>query len=168
MAKLQPTNFLDTVHDVFTDAIKAGVLHLHAEGKKLTGRHIEIKGRQLSHFGTTGYLGLEQDTRLKAAALHAIEHYGTQFPISKSYISHPLYQQLEEQVYAMYGQPVVITKNSTLGHMGVIPSIVKDQDAIILDHQVHWSVQNAAKILKTRSIPIALIRHSDLNMLEDK
>src|SRR5690606_23761777 len=121
-----------------------------------------------SHFGTTGYLGLEQDTRLKAAALHAIEHYGTQFPLSKSYISHPLYQQLEEQVYAMYGQPVVITKNSTLGHMGVIPSIVKDQDAIILDHQVHWSVQNAAKILKTRSIPIALIRHSDLNMLEDK
>src|SRR5690606_29415775 len=80
----------------------------------------------------------------------------------------PLYQQLEEQVYAMYGQPVVITKNSTLGHMGVIPSIVKDQDAIILDHEVHGSVQNAAKILKTRRIPIAVIRHSDLNMLEDK
>ena len=45
---------------------------------------------------------------------------------------------------------------------------VKDQDAIILDHQVHWSVQSAAKILKNRSVPIDMVRHNDLNMLEDK
>lgn len=61
-----------------------------------------------------------------------------------------------------------LTKNSTLGHLGVIPSAVKDQDAIILDHQVHWSVQNAAKFLKNRSVPIDMIRHNDLNMLEMK
>ena len=168
MAKIQHNNFLDSVNDVFTDAKKAGVLHLYADDDQFCGRTISVKNQNLFHFGTTGYLGLEQDFRLKEAAIDAIRKYGTQFPLSKSYISNPLYRQLEEKVSEMYGNPVVITKNSTLGHLGVIPSAVKDQDAIILDHQVHWSVQSAAKVLKTRSVPIEMIRHNDLNMLEDK
>jgi 7-keto-8-aminopelargonate synthetase-like enzyme/predicted N-acyltransferase len=168
MAKIKHNNFLDTVNEVFTDAKQEGVLHLYAEGDSFTGRTIEVKNRSLFHFGTTGYLGLEQDKRLKEAAVDAIRKYGTQFPLSKSYISNPLYRKLEEKVGEMYGHPIIITKNSTLGHIGVIPSAVKDQDAIILDHQVHWSVQSAAKILKNRSVPIDMIRHNDLNMLEDK
>ena len=168
MAKIKHNNFLDTVNDVFTDAIDEGILHLYAEGESFNGRTIGVKNRELFHFGTTGYLGLEQDSRLKNAAISAIQRYGTQFPLSKSYISNPLYRQLEESVSEMYNHPVVITKNSTLGHLGVIPSAVRDQDAIILDHQVHWSVQSAAKVLKLRSVPVDMIRHNDLNMLEDK
>ncbi|MFD0991138.1 aminotransferase class I/II-fold pyridoxal phosphate-dependent enzyme [Mariniflexile jejuense] len=168
MAKIKHNNFLDTVHEVFTDAKEAGIMHLYAEGETFTGRTIGVKNQQLFHFGTTGYLGLEQDTRLKAAAIEAIKKYGTQFPLSKSYISNPLYKALEEKVTAMYQNPIIITKNSTLGHMGVIPNAVNDRDAIILDHQVHWSVQSAAKVLKNRSVPIDMIRHNDLNMLEDK
>ncbi len=168
MAKIKHNNFLDTVNEVFTDAKQEGVLHLYAEGESFNGRTIGVKNRSLFHFGTTGYLGLEQDIRLKEAAIDAIRKYGTQFPLSKSYISNPLYRRLEEKVNEMYGHPIIITKNSTLGHIGVIPSAVKDQDAIILDHQVHWSVQSAAKILKNRSVPIDMIRHNDLNMLEDK
>ncbi|WP_142784079.1 aminotransferase class I/II-fold pyridoxal phosphate-dependent enzyme [Changchengzhania lutea] len=168
MAKIKHNNFLSTVHEVFTDAKQEGIMHLYAEGEAFTGRTIGVKDRQLFHFGTTGYLGLEQDARLKAAAIDAITKYGTQFPLSKSYISNPLYRQLEERLTAMYQNPIIITKNSTLGHMGAIPNAVNDQDAIILDHQVHWSVQSAAKVLKNRSVPIDMIRHNDLNMLEDK
>tara|TARA_R110000868_G_scaffold54251_1_gene169853 strand:- start:3237 stop:5633 length:2397 start_codon:yes stop_codon:yes gene_type:complete len=168
MAKIQHNNFLDSVNEVFIDAEREGVLHLYAEGDSFDGRTIGVKNKKLFHFGTTGYLGLEQDSRLKEAAVEAIMKYGTQFPLSKSYISNPLYRQLEEKVTAMYQNPIIITKNSTLGHMGVIPSAVGDQDAIILDHQVHWSVQSAAKVLKNRSVAIDMIRHNDMNMLEDK
>jgi len=168
MAKIKTNNFLDTVNEVFTDAKKAGVLHLYAEGGEFLGRTIQIKNKNLFHFGTTSYLGLEQDIRLKEAAINAISKYGTQFPLSKTYISHPLYKTLEEQIFKMYNHPIIITKNSTLGHLGVIPSVVDDQDAIILDHQVHWSVQSAAKTLKTRSVTIEMIRHNNLQMLEDK
>ncbi|TMU50753.1 aminotransferase class I/II-fold pyridoxal phosphate-dependent enzyme [Flagellimonas algicola] len=168
MAKIKQHNFLNTVHEVFTDATQEGVLHLHAGGNTFSGRKINVNDKDLFHFGTTGYLGLEQDPRLKEAAIGAIERYGTQFPLSKSYISHPLYQELEELVTEMYQTPIIITKNSTLGHLGAIPSAVDDSDVIILDHQVHWSVQNAAKLLKTRSVPIEMIRHNNLEMLEDK
>ena len=168
MAKIKHNNFLNTVNDVFTDAKEQGIMHLYAEGDDFTGRTIMVNKKKMYHFGTTGYLGLEQDTRLKEAAIEAIKKYGTQFPLSKSYISNPLYRQLEEKLTEMYQNPVIITKNSTLGHMGVIPNAVSDQDAIILDHQVHWSVQSAAKVLKNRSVPIDMIRHNNLDMLEDK
>jgi 7-keto-8-aminopelargonate synthetase-like enzyme len=156
------------VEEVIDDAKSHGVVHLYAQGNTFNGHRIRINNKDMFHFGTTGYLGLEQDKRLKDAASQAIYDYGTQFPLSKTYIAHPLYAQLEEKITQMFGHTIIITKNSTLGHIGVIPSAVQDQDAIILDHQVHWSVQSAAKILKNRSVPIDMIRHNDLNMLEDK
>ncbi|MEO0551582.1 MAG: aminotransferase class I/II-fold pyridoxal phosphate-dependent enzyme [Bacteroidota bacterium] len=168
MAKIRHNNFLDTVDEVISDAKREGIVHLYTEGDELNGRKLRIKGNELFHFGTTGYLGLEQDMRLKNAAIRAILKFGTQFPLSKTYISHPLYHSLEQKVEAMYGHPVIITKNSTLGHLGVIPVMVRDEDGVIVDHQVHWSVQNACQILKTRGIPIEMIRHNNLDMLEDK
>ncbi len=168
MAKIKQNNFLDTVDEVFTSAKNAGVLHLHAQGENFSGRTIQINGKSHFHFGTTGYLGLEQDPRLKEAAISAIRKYGTQFPLSKSYISHPLYATLEAKVEEMYGEPIIITKNSTLGHLAVIPTAVRDEDGVILDHQVHWSVQNATQMLKTRGVPVEMIRHNNLEMLEDK
>lgn len=167
MAKIKHNNFIDTVDGVFSAAKKDGVLHLYAEGETLNGRNITVGGRSLLHFGTTGYLGLEQDGRLKRAAIEAIQNYGTQFPLSKSYISHPLYAELESKIGQMYGIPPIIMKNSTLGHLGVIPTLVRDGDAVVLDHQVHWSVQNACQLLKLRGIPVEMVRHSRLDMLED-
>ncbi|WP_199789454.1 aminotransferase class I/II-fold pyridoxal phosphate-dependent enzyme [Sorangium cellulosum] len=168
MAKIKHNNFFDTVDEVISDARKMGVLHLYTEDEALTGRRVRIKGRDLYHFGTTGYLGLEQDVRLKEAAIDAIRKYGTQFPLSKTYISHPLYRALEEKLERMYGHPVIITKNSTLGHIGVIPCVVRDEDGVILDQKVHWSVQNASHLLKVRGIPVEMIRHNVLSMLEEK
>lgn len=168
MAKIKHNNFIDTVDEVFSGAKKEGVMHLYAEDKSLNGRTIQIKGKEMFHFGTTGYLGLEQDSRLKEAAIDAIKKFGTQFPLSKSYISNPLYAELEAKMEAMYGIPTIITKNSTLGHMAVIPTAVRDEDGVILDHQVHWSVQTACQLLKLRGIPVEMIKHSNMVLLEDK
>ena len=168
MAKSKHNNLLDTIGDLILHAKKEGLVHLYTEGDHFDGRHIQIKGRQLYHFGTTGYLGLEQDMRIKEAACDAIMRYGTQFPLSKTYVSFVIYKELEEALREMYQRPVVITKNSTLGHIGVIPSVVRDEDMMVLDQQVHASVQNAAQLLKPRNIPVQLIRHNDMNMLEDQ
>ena len=166
MAKIKHNNFLDTIDKVITDAKSAGIVHLRAEDARLNGRFITVNGIKSHHFGTTGYLGLEQDPRIKTAAIRAILRYGTQFPLSKTYIAHPLYQELEEKLMRLFKNPVIITKNSTLGHMAVIPTVVRDEDAVILDHQVHWSVQNAAQLLKVRGVPVQLVRHNNLEMLE--
>ncbi|SHM05069.1 bifunctional aminotransferase class I/II-fold pyridoxal phosphate-dependent enzyme/GNAT family N-acetyltransferase [Flavobacterium saccharophilum] len=168
MAKIKHNNFIDTVDTVFSSAKDNGLLHLYTEGEYLNGRTIKINGSEMLHFGTTGYLGLEQDKRLKDAAINAITNYGTQFPLSKTYLSHPLYAELENKIEQMYGIPPIITKNSTLGHIAIIPTLIRDEDAVIMDHQAHWSVQNACQVLKLRGIPVEMIRHNNLEMLEEK
>jgi len=167
MAKSRHNNILDTIGDLILNAKKEGLVHLYTEGDRFDGRHIHINGKQLFHFGTTGYLGLEQDIRLKQAACDAIMRYGTQFPLSKTYVSFVIYKELEEALKQVYRRPIVITKNSTLAHIGILPSIVRDEDTLILDQQVHASVQNAAQLLKPRGIAVQLIKHNDMNMLED-
>jgi len=168
MAKTKHNNFLDTVDEIFTDAKNQGVFHLYTEDASYSGRQLQINGKKLFHFGTTGYLGLEQDERLKLAAVDAIMKYGTQFPLSKTFVSFVLYKELEEKLHEMYKNPVLVAKNSTLGHLAVIPSVVRDEDAVILDHQVHNSVQSACQMLKPRGIKVEMIRHSNLEMLEDR
>lgn len=167
MAKSKHNHLLDTIGDLILNAKKEGLVHLYTEGDQFDGRHIQVKGEKLFHFGTTGYLGLEQDQRLKDAAIDAIQRYGTQFPLSKTYVSFVIYKELEECIQRIYNRPIVITKNSTLAHIGVIPTIVRDEDVLILDQQVHASVQNASQLLKARGIPVQLVKHNDINMLED-
>ncbi|HEY8402387.1 MAG TPA: aminotransferase class I/II-fold pyridoxal phosphate-dependent enzyme, partial [Cytophagaceae bacterium] len=167
-AKTKHNNILDTIDEIITNGKKKGVLHLYTEDEKFSGRKIQINGKELYHFGTTGYMGLEQDERLKEAAIDAIRKFGTQFPLSKTYLSFGIYKDLEEALTEMYGTPVLVAKNSTLSHIGVIPSVVRDEDAVILDHQVHWSVQNACQLLKPRGISVDLLRHNSLDMLEEK
>jgi len=128
MAKTRHNNFIDTVVEISEKASEKGVVDLYTEDDHFTGRHIKVNGQQLWHFGTTGYLGLEQDMRIKQAAVDAIMKFGTQFPLSKTFISHSAYSQLEEKLETMYGHPVVVTKNSTLGHLGVIPTVVRDEE----------------------------------------
>jgi len=69
MAKIKHRNFLNTVHEVFTDAKQAGVFHWYAGGQSFSGRAIGVGGRELYHFVATGNLGPEQNFRLKAASL---------------------------------------------------------------------------------------------------
>ena len=166
MAKSKHNHLLDTISDLILNAQQAGLVHLYTEGEHTNGRYITIKGQRLRHFGTTSYLGLEQDHRLKDAAIAAIHQYGTQFPMSKTYVSFGLCKELEDCLREMYQRPVAISKNSTLAHIGLIPSLIRDEDAMVLDQQVHASVQNAAQLLKPRGVTVQMVKHSNMEMLE--
>ncbi|WP_430613194.1 aminotransferase class I/II-fold pyridoxal phosphate-dependent enzyme [Flavobacterium sp. JP2137] len=167
MAKINHNNAFETIDKVIENAKKQNTIHLYAQDKALNGSSLLINGNKLWHFATTGYLGLEQDIRLKDAAASAIYKYGTQFPLSKTYISHPLYLELEHKMQLIYKESVIIAKNSTLAHMAAIPHAIDDNDVVILDHQVHYSVQQACQMLKNRGIPVGIIRHNNMQQLED-
>ena len=168
MAKIRHNNILDTVDSVLSVSKKKGIIHLHAQDQSLNGKSLTLNGRQVLHFGTCGYLGLEHHPKLKKGAIDAIERYGTQFPMSRTYISNPLYSELERLVQDMYHAPAVISKNCTLSHLTTIPSIIRSTDLVILDHQVHASVQEAVKKLLSQGVSVEMIRHNNLEMLEDR
>ncbi|TRX59551.1 aminotransferase class I/II-fold pyridoxal phosphate-dependent enzyme [Fulvivirga sp. M361] len=168
MAKIRHNNIIDTVDEVFTLAKETGSLHLYADDEPLNGRTLSIQGKRVLHFGTCGYLGLEHHPKIKDGAIKAIQRYGTQFPMSKTYVSNPLYEELESLIEDMYQAPVVISKNCTLSHLATIPTVIRNSDLVILDHQVHTSVQDAVKKLLSRGVVVEMIRHSNLEMLEER
>lgn len=167
MAKINHNNAFETINSFIENARMQNAVHLYAQDVILTGRSLKIADTDCWHFATTGYLGMEQDMRLKQAAADAIMKYGTQFPLSKTYISHPLYAELEELLFKMFNRQVIVCKNSTLAHLGVIPQAVGSDDVVVMDHQVHWSVQHACKMVKAGGVPVHMIRHNNMEQLED-
>ena len=79
-----------------------------------------------------------------------------------------LYSELESKLGEMYGKPVLVSATTTLGHLSIIPALIKDNDAVVMDMQVHASVQMTAQLLKARGIKMTIIRHNDMEKLEEK
>lgn len=161
-------NFLNTVNDVITDGKNSGILHLNVSDQILQGNLLSIDNKQLVNFSSCSYLGLEFDQRLKEGAIKAVENYGTQFSASRAYISSVHYQELEAKFDRIFDAHCIVAPTTTLGHIATIPVVVSDNDAVILDHQVHNSVQTAAALLKPKGIHVELLRHNRMDILENR
>jgi 7-keto-8-aminopelargonate synthetase-like enzyme len=160
---------IEIVNQVASIAAKLGIVHNNTDDEILDGRHITIRGKKMLYFGSCGYLGLEHDPRIKAGAIEAINKYGTQFSSSRAYVSSSYYQQSEELLRKMFfGKPLLLLQSLTVGHMSNIPIIVGNDDAVIMDSQVHDSVQTAVQMLRNRDVHIELIRHNRIDMLESR
>jgi len=160
---------MDIVNKLAEISIKLGIVHNDTEDESLDGRHISIKGEKLLYFGSCGYLGLEHDERLKAGAIEAINKYGTQFSSSRAYVSSKYYSVAEELLSKMFfNKPVLLLQSLTVGHMSNIPTLVGNDDAVIMDSQVHDSVQTAVQYLKNRDVHVEIIRHNRLDILENR
>lgn len=149
-------------------AAERGLMYLTAEDQVIGGRTLTLQGRELLQFGSGSYLGLETDARLKAGAIEAIERYGTQFPSSRAFVSAPLYAEAEALLAEIFGMPTLMTASSTLAHISAIPVLVEEGDAVLLDHQVHHTVQMAVNHVRVQGVYVEMIRHSRLDVLEEK
>ncbi|MEO5907609.1 MAG: aminotransferase class I/II-fold pyridoxal phosphate-dependent enzyme, partial [Ginsengibacter sp.] len=161
-------SFYETVDQIVTYGIEKNILHLFTEDLPFQGTKIKINGKEVLNFGSCSYLGLEFDPRLKAGAIKAIEKYGTQFSESRAYVSVGSYKELENLLEKIFEAFCVITPTTTLGHIANIPVLVGDDDAVIMDQQVHNSVQTAVQIVKGRGVYIELLRHNRMDLLEER
>ena len=149
-----------------TRTANAGILHCHAEDDRLTGRTVRILSRDRTHFGSCSYLGLEMDPRLRAGVHDAVDRFGTQFSSSRSYLSSPLYAELEGKLQEIFGGSVLVTPSTTLGHLAALPALIEKEDALILDHQVHHSVHTAVQVARREGCHVELVPHGDLDELD--
>ncbi|MEM9985011.1 MAG: aminotransferase class I/II-fold pyridoxal phosphate-dependent enzyme [Bacteroidota bacterium] len=168
MKQTNGTQHLKTVSEHMEWARKTGVALQVTEDQELHGRAITLGGNEIVNFGSCSYLGLEQDARVKAGIIEAVEKYGSQFSSSRSYVSIGLYDELEFLLGQMFGAPAVVTASTTLGHFSALPVLVGEKDVIIMDHQVHASVSMAAQVLKAKGVRVEMIRHNHLDMLENR
>ncbi len=167
MSKSQ--SFIDTVDQIATYGIDKKIFHLYTDANKpVKGNNISLHGKDVINFGSCSYLGLEFDERLKQASKDAIDDFGTQFSESRAYVSISLYKELENLFEKIFGSPVVVVQTTTLGHIATIPVHVSSDDCIIMDHQVHNSVQIAVNLVKSQGVTVELLRHNRMDLLEER
>ncbi len=162
------SSFINAVHEIASDGINNGIVHLPIKDEPLKDAQITINEKAYTTFGSCSYLGLELDSRVKLGAIEAIEKFGSQFSSSTAYTKVPLYEELEANFKTLFATHAIASQTTTLAHIGAIPILVDDNDIVILDHQVHNTVQISVNLLKARGIAVDMIRHSRLDILEEK
>lgn len=168
MTKSRSNKFIDTIDECLTNGVKNGIFQVSLEDNVLNGRTVTIEDHKVVNFGSCSYLGLEVDDRLKHGAIDATLRYGTQYSSSRLFSSCNLYEELEDLFFKIFdNHPSILAATTTLTHVSAIPILVQDDDLIILDHQVHGSVQLAVQLVKARGTEVAMIKHNRMDMLED-
>ena len=168
MAKSRSNKFIDTIDECLTNGVKNGIFQVSLEDKVLNGRIVTIKNQKVVNFGSCSYLGLEVDERLKQGAIDATLRYGAQYSSSRLFSACNLNEELEDLFFKIFdNNPSILAATTTLTHVSAIPILVQDDDLIILDHQVHGSVQLAVQLVKARGTEVAMIKHNRMDMLED-
>jgi 7-keto-8-aminopelargonate synthetase-like enzyme len=156
------------INDLFNEAKNRGLMFLESPKDETTNSNIYFKGKQLKNFITNSYLALENDIRVKQAAIEGIERFGLFTSVSRTYVSFDHYLELEDKLETIYGLPTFVVNNVSLGHFAYLPMIIGENDAIITDQFVHKSVRVAVQYLNGGGIYSEVLRHNQMSELESK
>jgi len=156
---MDASHFLDTIHTQHADARDRGLYFSTAEDAYVRGPWVTLGGESHLSFASCGYLGLEQHPALIRAARQWLDRYGTQFASSRGYLSCPGYDELESLLSCIFGGPSLVFQTTTLAHQAVLPALVTERDAVVLDHVVHYSVQRAATLVRATGATVRTVRH---------
>ncbi|MDP1665235.1 MAG: aminotransferase class I/II-fold pyridoxal phosphate-dependent enzyme [Methylobacter sp.] len=162
------SNWLTSIDRIVDMGLSHGLAQRTTEDEAFNGRTICLNGRHVLNFALCSYLGLEQDFRLKRGTIDAVTRYGTQFAISRAYMSATPYMELEAQLEELFGGHVLATPTTTLGHIAALPVLIQKGDAIIIDQMAHNSMQTAAKLLQAEGVPVETLLHCNLELLEER
>jgi 8-amino-7-oxononanoate synthase len=114
---------------------------------------------------SSGYLGLGNDSRVKAAAQSAIDQFGTHTGGCRILSgTTPIHFELEERLARFVRAPAVVTYSSGyVTNLSVISSLFHTGDVIILDRHAHRSLYDGALLSRAT---IKRFRHNDLDHLD--
>lgn len=169
MAQITHNDIVDTINNTVSQAKQRKISHLTFGGETWEGRFLFIENRKMVNFGTCGYLALESHPRLNKDSREFIKSHGTQYSISRAYATAQTNLELEAKLSELFdGRKNIVFSSTSIAHISVLPIVVKPTDAIIMDQQAHVSMQTAAQLVKNKGVPIEVVRHSNLEMIERK
>jgi 8-amino-7-oxononanoate synthase len=108
---------------------------------------------------------LAADSRLKVAAIKAIEQYGTGATGSRLLTGHrQLHRNLEKSIAQLKGsQDALVFSSGYLANLGTIAALVNNRDLILSDQYNHSSLKNGAKLSQAS---LQEYPHNDYQTLE--
>ena len=159
---------LEKLNSLIQVGVNNGILQNFTNDELINSSQITVNESLFINFGSCSYLGLEFHETLKSGVHEALSKFGTQFSTSRTYLSIGLYETLEKALVKIYNKPLIISASTTLGHLSALPVVVGKKDAVVIDLQVHSSVQMSVQLLKANNIDTFVIPHNCLESLEKK
>ncbi len=157
------------MQDLFAEklkALRAASLDRHLrEISSPQGPQIEIAGRRLINFSSNDYLGLANDSRLRNAAIDAINEFGVGSGASRliSGTQSP-HVRLERALAEWKGTDAALCFSSGYAAaLGTIPALVTKNDVVLLDKLCHASLIDGAKL---SGATLRVFPHNNLRKLE--
>ncbi len=158
---------LRVIEELHGDARRRGLFFQTCDSVSDKDRRIELHGAEMLSFGSCSYLGLERHPALVRGAQEMTARYGTQFASSRGYLSAPPYPELEDTLSRIFEAHALVVQTTTLAHQAAFDVFLTERDAIVLDHQVHYSVQRAATLARAGGTRVELVRHEELEKAVD-
>ena len=160
-------------HDVWTRFLSEGLNDLRDNGlyrqlrvfSSPTSPQVTIGERSYLLFCSNDYLGLADDSRMKRAAVDAIQSWGTGSGASRFISGNiSLYRDLETEVASYkHTEAALVFSSGYSTNLGVISSLVGEGDLVLSDALNHASIIDACRLSKAT---IHVYPHGDPQYLE--
>lgn len=121
-------------------------------------------GRKILMFGSNSYLGLTNHPRVKAAAIHAIEKYGTGVSGSRLLNGNlGIHRELEERLSAYLGkEDTAVFSTGFQANLGALPPLLDRSSCLIMDKLSHASIIESATLSQAKKLKF---EHNDVESL---
>ncbi len=131
------------------------------------GPCIEIDEQSYLNFSSNDYLGLANDPRLKAAAIQAIQDYGTGSTGSRLVTGdRPLHHTLERSIAQLKGtEDALVFSSGYSANIGTIAALMGKRDLILNDQYNHSSLRSGSSISGATCLDY---QHCDVNHLKQQ
>jgi 8-amino-7-oxononanoate synthase len=148
------------------DEIKAaGYYFLFREIESAQDTEVIVKGRKLIMAGSNNYLGLTNHPKVKAAAIKAVEKYGSGCAGSRFLNGNlDIHEELEAKLAAFFHkEAAVVFATGYQTNLGTISALVGRNDEVILDKFDHASIIDGCRLSFGK---VKKFRHNDMGDLE--
>ncbi|WP_205754463.1 8-amino-7-oxononanoate synthase [Arthrobacter sp. CAU 1506] len=130
-------------------------------------RHAVPRTGAVLDLASNDYLGLAADPRLQAAAVAAVERYGTGARASRVVTgTHAVHAELEAELCALTGRPAALAFSSGYAaNLGILTALGGPGTLILNDEHVHASLIDAARLSRS---PVEDFPHGDMDALKQR
>ena len=149
------------------DAKKNGYYAFFRTFESKQETEVKVNGKKVLMFGSNSYLGLTTHPKVLEAAEAAVRKYGSSCSGSRFLNgTTDMHETLENNLAKFLNkEEALVFSTGFQVNLGVLPSIAKQGDVLLLDRLNHASIYEGAKLSDASSV---VFRHNDMQSLEKK
>ena len=129
----------------------------------------DIHGNTIYDFASCNYISFDQDQEaLLEAGVQAAKSFGMHTSRARLMGYHELFTEVEKKLATFVGaEESILFPNTTLTGIGIIPSLIKKGDLIVLDKSAHATMYQAAQMARDKGAILKSYPQNDLKALEE-